>query len=113
MSVTIIVPKHGSSMRFHPHMNHALGKYIGTRQEYLSEMKKQGCEPYQGEIKRESKPYKPSPWARGIVNQVGKMKEKDGSVKLTPRMVDEIQSRLVKTPDWVKGKSKGGFHATD
>jgi hypothetical protein len=40
------------SMRFYPHYNNAFGKYISTKGEYLSEMKKGGYEPYTGEAKK-------------------------------------------------------------
>ena len=37
------------SLRFYPHFNNAFGKFISTKGEYLSEMKKGGYEPYTGE----------------------------------------------------------------
>lgn len=60
------------SERFKPHYNSAIGRYFYTKDDYLTAVKDLGLEPSKNlkvkEIK--SKPYKPSPWARAMVNTV-------------------------------------------
>lgn len=68
----IIVRKGPSNKAFHPHYNHALGTYISTSRQYLSEMKRQGCEPYDPSkvVRRARKPYTPSKMAHEMIESV-------------------------------------------
>ena len=70
---------HKESMRFYPHYNEAFGKYISTKGEYLSEMKKGGYEPYSGEapkIQRQKPDERPT---RDVLNAIERCSNKDGS----------------------------------
>ena len=121
MSVSIIVRKSSNSMRFKPHHNHALGKYIGTKEEYVKELKSRGLEPFKpGQAHQPvTKPYTPSKWARSMVETIKQSKKADGS--FTPGQVfkDELAKRGVSLdkpkmsphlPAHYRGDGQGGFH---
>lgn len=105
-----IIIKNGTK-HFTPHFNRTLNKYYGDKGEYLSDMKKQGMEPYNPENvkKREHKSYKPSEWARKIVRQVESTGHVSGNVmkELNKANVRNVPNELLKT---AKQKApKGGW----
>ena len=101
-------------MRFHSHYNHALGKMIHTKKDYLAEMKAQGVVPANSPEavakKYEKHTYKPSGWAHEMVNAIKKQTDKDGNVHLGGVVRDQLQSGLKAVPKQVKDKQKGGFY---
>lgn len=109
MSFGIII-KNGTK-HFAPHFNRTMGKYYGDKHEYLSDMKKQGMEPYNPENvkKREKKSYTPSTWARKIVRQVESTGHVSGNVlnELRKANVRNVPTELLKA---TKEKDpKGGW----
>ena len=103
-------------MRFHRHMNHALGKEVHTKKEYLSEMKKMGLAPSNSPEAQPKKyprrEYKPSAWAHEMVRAIESATDKDGKVHLGSVALDQLQSNLKAVPkdlQNLKGKLKGGW----
>jgi hypothetical protein len=93
MSVSIIVRKHSTSRRFHPHYNSALGKYIHTKEDYLREMKSGGFEPYDPNVKEKGiKKHQMSPWVREVTNSI-KEHTKRGKFEPSGRLINEMKRR--------------------
>jgi len=93
-----IIIRESQSMRFKPHMNMALGKYIHTKKEYLGEMKRQGCEPYRPQEVKQYKPskYKTSQWAHDMVRAAKRNTDKHGNVHLSGAMREELHKANMK-----------------
>lgn len=95
---------------FRPHMNHALGKYYHTKEDYLGDIKRLGLEPYR-EIKRpESKPMVMSKEGCEMVHQAAayeRRKERPGS-----RFIEALNELgIAKKPKWITDAESlvGGF----
>lgn len=108
----IIIKKTPSNRAFHPHMNHALGKYYHSKHDYLSDMKKAGLEPYDG-YRKEYKPkkYKPSKWAHEMVEARRHMSKASGRWR---DEVNRVSGYKPEVHDKMIGKTKlnnmeGGF----
>jgi len=95
-------------------MNQALGKYIHTKKDYLSEMKRQGVVPASSPdavAKKHTKhTYKPSGWAHDMVRAAKKVTDKDGSVHLGSVARDQLEANLRAVPREIRDKLKGGFY---
>ncbi len=90
MSITILVRKHSARPRFKPHFNSAMGKYVGTRSDYLKTMRSMGLEPQRDVKRAPPKPYKTTQWARDMVKSaVGS----DGKVRVGSRFIEQIKER--------------------
>ena len=101
---------------FPKHFNHALGKMIHTREDYLKEMKAQGCEPYRPESVRKvnSKPYKPSQWAHEVVRAIDRQREKDPNAALSGSVRAELEKAKTKqVPKEIFSNGKDGFYKED
>ena len=104
-------------MQFKSHYNHALGKHIHTKKDYLSEMKKQGVVPADSPDavakKYPKRTYKPSGWAHDMVREIKRSTDKDGNVHLSGVAQDQLSSNLKAVPkdlQHLKGKLKGGYY---
>jgi hypothetical protein len=55
---------------FRAHYNEALGKFVSTKEEYKSDMKRMGLEPFDPSTvkKVEPKPYELSKWGKDMIN---------------------------------------------
>lgn len=103
-------------MRFKPHMNEALGKYIHTERDYVKTMKEQGSCPADSPDARPTKypkrVYKPSGWAHDMVREIKRSTDKDGNVHLGQVARDQLNINL-KAPSKeltkLKDKLKGGW----
>jgi len=104
----IIVRKNATHRMFRPHMNHALGKYYHTKEDYLKDMKAGGFEPYDPKSvpqpKREG--YKPSKWAHDMIDSV--QYDKKGKPIIGDRFKEEIldKNNMKPVPDGLIGKTK-------
>ena len=60
----------GTSLRFKPHFNNAIGKYIHTSREYVKSLDDLGLEPQRSSYVKKiiPRPYTPSKWARSMIN---------------------------------------------
>lgn len=118
----IIIRGETENKRFRPHMNHAIGEYIHTREDYLRGMKKHGLIPQEEAKKiaeskrRESEaPRKPSRWAHEMVEEMRRSKGKPGSAyyaQLEKRGYgSEKIKKMKKAADRAKGLNSnfGGF----
>jgi hypothetical protein len=84
------------SKRFYPHYNNAFGKYISTKGEYLSEMKKGGFVPYTGEAtKNTRKEYKESDWARSMNRHIIHTTDSKGQAHVSSTFRNELAKRGV------------------
>lgn len=97
--------------RFHSHYNRTLGKYYYQERDYVKDLKARNLEPYDPSKvkKREKKEYKPSKWARDIVNQVQSSGYVSGSVmnEINKQQIKNVPKDLLSV---VKDKSpKGGW----
>jgi hypothetical protein len=88
-------------------MNHALGKEIFTKKEYLSELKRQGLEPARPVKREPPKPYKLDRYAIEMINHA-KILEKSGR-KPDGRMMDALHRLGVVGAPKDLNPSKGGF----
>lgn len=85
----IIVKSKPSHGLFRPHFNLAMGKRYHTKDEYLSDLKRQGLEP-QGKVRKvEDKPYVASKWGRDMVEQIKAQRGKAPS----GRFLDELDKK--------------------
>jgi hypothetical protein len=87
--------KLGPSMRFHPHYNEAFGKYIGTKGEYLSEMKKGGYEPYTGEAKAPARVQPDTRPTNNVLRAIRDCSNADGSFSPGSNLKSELMRRGV------------------
>lgn len=87
--------KLGPSMRFYPHYNNAFGKYIGTKGEYLSEMKKGGYEPYTGEAKAPKREEVDTRPTRDVLRAIDNCSNRDGSFSPGTNLKKELMKRGV------------------
>lgn len=95
--------KLGPSMRFHPHYNNAFGKYIGTKGEYLSEMKKGGYEPYTGEAKKPTRAAVDTRPTREVLRAIDSCSNRDGSFSPGSVLKGELMRRgVIMSKDAVK-----------
>jgi len=106
-----IIIKNNTRKSFHPHFNHATGRYYGTREEYLSDLKRRGLEPADPKNvqKRQQKKYTPSKWARDIIRSVQSSGHISGTVlqELRKAQVKKIPNDLMKK---IREKTpKGGW----
>lgn len=84
---------------FKSHYNRALGKKVYTKDDYLSEMKKQGMVPQKEaeqmvkEFEKRKHTYdKPSEGAMDLMNCISnKRKDKNGKIKLSDREIDQMK----------------------
>lgn len=90
------IAKYGKdSLRFYPHYNNAFGKFISTKGEYLSEMKKGGYEPYTGEaprVKRETPDMRPT---GDVLKAIERCSNKDGTFSPGSALKSELMKRGV------------------
>lgn len=92
----IIVKKAPSHSLFRPHYNRTMQKKYYTREEYMSDLKSKGLEPYDPknvQTKKKST-YKPSSWAREIINS------RDKKGKLGDRAIDSVRENLGYKPGY-------------
>ena len=68
------------SLRFYPHFNEAFGKFINTKGEYLSEMKKGGFEPYSGEAPKQVRKKADMSETNRVIHAIQGCTNKDGSI---------------------------------
>lgn len=109
----MLIKSGNKSLRFKPHYNHSLGGFIHTSSDYLSEMKRQGAEPYDpSKVKKfKRKEYKPSKWAYDMIKTAKDNTDKDGNVHITGVMKDEFVKKGVgKAPDRIKNETTGGSY---
>lgn len=91
----IYAPTISKSMRFRPHYNIAIGRYIYTKDDYLKAMNKLGLEPQRSAYVKDytPKPYTPTPWAREMINQLKNCpKDWNGNPQLGNRFWDSIRN---------------------
>lgn len=111
--VNIIIRKSGSSGRFVPHMNHAMGKYYHTSKDYLGDMKAKGMEPYRPQdVKTKLKAqegYKPSEWAKKMTAVGVKQVKEHGK---TSGSFNAAMGKHLKTsvPSKIARQTKGGSY---
>lgn len=89
------------SLRFKPHYNHAFGKYIHTKDDYLKEMKRTGSEPFDpSRVPKRDEPriYKPSKWAHDMMRAAKRNTDKDGNVHLSGAMKEELRKANMVMP---------------
>ena len=91
----IIVKKNASHSMFRPHYNSSMGKKYYTKDDYMSDLKKHGLEPYNPKDVKpyKRKEYKPSAWARSMVRNI--QHDKHGKPIVGDRYWDEINRRGV------------------
>ena len=112
----IIVRKHSESKRFKPHYNVALGKYVGSSKDMVSEMKQRGLEPYDPNVRQpEPRTYKPSKKAHEITEYIRKNTDKHGRAHLSGKVMKEIGDCLPKGDERERKLSElnsknGGFN---
>ena len=94
---------------FHPHMNHALGHYVHTKDDYLKSMKEKGLEPFHEAKAQPKRTYKSSDWAHDMVRAIKRRTDKDGNVHLGSVARDQLQSNLKAVPKDIRDKLQGGF----
>lgn len=121
MSFGIIV-RQTKRMSFKPHMNHALSGFYWTKNDYLRDMKRQNCEPYnpQSVQKRKSKSYSPSKELREMASEIDRRKDKDGNFEMSGAMQEFMHTHKegnVKIPKHTNindlNIKEGGFNASD
>ena len=66
--------------QFKPHYNNAMGKYIGSKEEYKQTMKDMNLVPYEKPKPKEEPKYKPSKWAHEMANEIKRSDGKPGGV---------------------------------
>lgn len=90
------------------HYNHALGKEIHTKREYLAEVKKAGLEPYREQKRPDQKPYKLDRSSVEMINHAAKLqregRQPEGRFK---EALGKLE--ISKAPSWAN-RSQGGFH---
>jgi len=94
-------------------MNHALGKFYHTKDDYLHDMKAKGMEPYRPQdIKPKlSKPgYKPSEWAKKMVAVGKRQVEENGKTSgaFNAEMAKHLKTEV---PERIARQKKGGIYA--
>ena len=82
-------------LAFHPHYNEAFGKYIGTKGEYLSEMKKGGYEPYTGEAKKPERAKVDTKPTRDVLRAIRDCSNRDGTFAPGTNLKQELMRRGV------------------
>ena len=101
------------------HFNRSMGKYINSKKQYQEEMRKGGYVPYdegcqQAELseKKLRKEYQLSKRAENIIRGVQSVAGRDGKVKLSDRMIDEMKDFGAIGRKKVDGlnSDKGGFY---
>lgn len=94
----IMVKKYTARPIFRSHYNTATGRYYGTKQEYLSDLKAKGLEPAtsSGEHQVPALKHKPTRWSHEMVEAIKAAKQPDGSVRLGDRFFDELSKKGVK-----------------
>ena len=104
-------------MRVPRHYNHAIGREIHGRRDYLKAMKEMNLCPSDSpdaKVKKyERKEYKPSSWAHDMVRAVERQTDKDGKVHLSSSVIDQLQYNLRAVPkdlSKLKDNAKGGFY---
>ena len=92
---------------FHPHYNRTMGKYYGTKTEYLSDLKSKGMEPYNPENakKRSVQTYTPSKWSRDVVRAIDRAGGANGSImkELKGTKMKAVPKELSNVPKHPKG----------
>ena len=84
------------SMRFHPHFNAAFGKYISTKGEYLSEMKKGNFIPTPKDFKEpQRKEYKMNADTHKVIRTIREQTAKDGTFRPSGALKQELIKRNV------------------
>lgn len=111
MSFGIIIRgKHepSRSNHFRAHYNHAIGKMIHTKDDYLRELKENGLIPQKeaeqiaaAKRREMNKPYKPSKWAHEMTEHVRSTKGKVGT-----KFYDELAKRGYDVKKMAKAQSK-------
>ncbi len=101
------------SLKFKRHYNHALGKMIHTKDDYLSEIKKHNLEPVksdQVDHKFKKKAYSGvSEEARRMMNSVSY--SRDGKPNIGDRYIEKLKSMGVKEmPKELRNKTTGGSY---
>jgi hypothetical protein len=101
-----IITSKTKSRRFKPHYNNAMGKYYHTSRDYVSDMKKNGMEPYNpSDVKprlSSNKKYEPSEWARKMthvgIQQVKEHGRTSGSfnAEIAKHLKTEVPSRIAR-----------------
>lgn len=111
----IIVKKGGGG--FHPHFNHATGRFYHTRDDYLGDLKAKGLEPFDpraaGRDGPKRTPYKPSQWARDMGKSISETSRHGG--KVGSMVIDELKRHgvdVTKPPrkDLPTQTDRGGFY---
>jgi len=102
------------SLRFKDHYNHALGKRIHTKEDYLKEIKKHNLEPVksdQVDHKFKKKSYSGvSEDARRMMNSVS-YDRKTGKPNIGDRYIEKLKSMGVKQiPNELRNKMTGGSY---
>lgn len=83
------------SARFKPHMNEALGKYYHTKEDYLSDMKKGGFEPYTGEAKAPTRTRPDTAPTNAVLRAIRDCSNLDGSFTPGSNLKAELVRRGV------------------
>jgi hypothetical protein len=95
-------------LAFHPHYNNAFGKYISTKGEYLSEMKKGGYEPYTGEAKAPKREAVDTAPTRAVISAINNCSNRDGSFSPGGLLKSELMRRgvIMRQSDIARYKEK-------
>ena len=91
----IIVKKYSDSMRFKPHMNYALGKYIHTKKDYKADMKKGGFIPYDSnrDYSPKRKKYQLQKDTKEMIAYISRNKDEKGGVMLSSSFLDALEKK--------------------
>lgn len=106
------------------HYNRSLGKYIGSKREYFTELDRGGYVTQEegdrlAQIAREKshKPYKPSEKLISLLQSAQNSKDKRGNIRYSDRLVDGMKEVGVQTNFQDKlpkhYQEQGGFSASD
>ena len=97
------------------HYNRALGTHITSRSHYEKEMKRQGCEPYNGRAAQpKDNKYKPSKWAREVTSAAARQMSNGGQISgsLKHEIVTKLNAKDPKSLDpRIRNNGKGGTFA--
>lgn len=118
----VIVKKYEHVNSALPNWDTPRGKYISTKKKYYDELKRTGMIPYEEakrilDNKEKEKKWIPSADCHKLVDHIlhSGNKKKEIILSQHPKVVDEMKKRGMsfEIPDYVKGKTQGGFNAID